>query len=151
MAGILATGIFLLLYCQGSRQVRSHQRQLLRAVEKRDWESVSALLDPQYHDRWGHDPATAIEDARQIFSQFLSCHIEASEEEVLVEEEKGEVRQRLTLSGAGSPIADFAKGRVNTLTEPFAFRWVRRSWKPWDWRLLEVEQAQLDLGAMQGL
>lgn len=147
---IFATVIFSLLYCQGSRQVRSHQARLLHAVEKRDWEAVSALLDPQYHDRWGHDPATAIEDARQIFSQFLSCTIEPSEEEVLVEEEKGEVRQRLALSGAGSPVADLVKGRVNALREPFVFRWVRRSWKPWDWKLQEVDQSQLDIGAMQG-
>ncbi|HEY1583637.1 MAG TPA: hypothetical protein VGF73_11125 [Chthoniobacterales bacterium] len=36
---------------------------------------------------------------------------------------------------------------VNSLTTPFELRWRRESWKPWDWKLVEVRNPGLELPA----
>jgi hypothetical protein len=141
----LSCAIFLLLLWQPVRQVRLHQRHLLRAVEKRDWTKAGRFIDAQYHDRWEHDKENVLPEAAQVFNQFFVCNLQAEERTVNVADGAGVIATRLTLGGSGSAIAEYAKERVNSLREPFTFKWIHRSWKPWDWALIEVDQPQLEM------
>ena len=140
---VIGVAIFLGLLWQPSRQVRLHQRHLLRAVEKRDWAAAGRFIDAEYHDRWGHDKENVLPEAAQVFSQFFLCNIQADERPLEIANGVATLRARLTLGGSGSPIAEMAKEHVNALTEPFEFTWTHRSWKPWDWTLIETSQSQL--------
>ncbi len=146
-----ALAIWLALLWQPARQVRLHQRHLLRAVEKRNWTNVGKFIGAEYRDRWEHDKENVIARSAQVFGQFLFCNIEAQEHSLHLADGAGTIGVRLTLSGTGSPIADFAKQRVNALTEPFIFKWTHRSWKPWDWELIAVDQPQLEIAEMDDL
>lgn len=139
---------FFVLLWQPTRQVRLHQRHLLRAVEKRDWPKVSGFIGAKYRDRWAHDKENVIADATQVFSQFALCSIQADERAIDVADGRGAIVQKLGLGGIGGPFADLAKQHVNALTEPFTFKWHRQSWKPWDWVLVEADQPQLVLGRL---
>jgi len=35
--------------------------------------------------------------------------------------------------------------RVAELKEPFSFTWRQVSWKPWDWKLVRVDQPELEI------
>jgi hypothetical protein len=37
----------------------------------------------------------------------------------------------------------YARDEVNALREPFTMTWRKKSWKPWDWELIRVEQPEL--------
>ena len=145
-----ATAIFLAQLWQPARQVRLHQRHLLRAVEKRNWPAVGRFIGAEYRDRWGHDKENVIEQTTQVFGQFLLCHLEGEERTLSVADGVGVIAVKLALGGTGSPIAEYAKQRVNSLTEPFTFKWVHRGWKPWDWELIECDQPQLEIEAGAG-
>ena len=149
-AGIVAVAIavFLGLLWQPARQVRLHQEHLLRAVGKRDWNAVGRFIAAEYHDRWGHDKENVIARSAEVFGQFLFCDIQSEERALAVSDGTATLAARITLGGTGGPIGEYAKQRVNTLTEPFTFKWTRWSWKPWDWALMEVDQPQLEIGEM---
>jgi len=140
-----AIGIFLLLLWQPARQVRLHQRHLLRAVEKRDWPAVSRFIGAEYRDRWGHDKENVLQEAAQVFGQFLMCNLQGEERALEVANSSGTIATQLALGGTGSPIAEYAEQRVNALSEPFTFKWRQKSWKPWDWVLIEANQPQLEM------
>ena len=147
----LALAIFLALLWQPARQVRLHQRHLLKAVEKRNWTNVGKFIGAEYRDRWEHDKENVIGQSRQVFGQFLFCNIAAEEHSLILADDAATIGVRLAITGSGGPIAEMVKQRVNALTEPFTFKWTRRSWKPWDWELLSVDQPQLDISEMPDL
>ena len=147
----LAFAIFLALLWQPARQVRLHQRHLLKAVEKRNWTNVGKFIGAEYRDRWEHDKENVIAQSSQVFGQFLFCNIEAQEHSLALAEGAATIGVRLAITGSGGPIAEMVKQRVNALTEPFTFKWTHRSWKPWDWELLSVDQPQLDISEMPDL
>ncbi len=142
---VIAVAIFLALLWQPSRQVRLHQAHLLRAVEKRDWQGAGEFIAAEYHDRWRHDKENVLAQCAQVFAQFLFCNIQGEERSLTFSGDTAIFVARLALGGTGGPLADYAKQRVNSLTEPFAFTWTRQSWKPWDWQLVEAGQPQLEI------
>lgn len=145
----VAIVIFLALLWQPARQVRLHQEHFLKAVAKRDWQSVGQFISAEYHDRWGHDKENVLVQSAQVFGQFLFCNIQSEERSLLLENGNATLSAKITMGGTGGPIADFATQRVNALTEPFVFKWVRKSWKPWDLELTEVDQPQLEIREMR--
>ena len=147
----LALAIFLALLWQPARQVRLHQRHLLKAVEKRNWTNVGKFIGAEYRDRWEHDKENVIAQASPVFAQFLFCNIDAQEHSLALAEGTGTIGVRLAMSGSGGPIAEMVKERVNSLTDPFTFKWAHKSWKPWDWELISVDQPQLDISEMPDL
>jgi hypothetical protein len=146
---VAAALVALLLYClalwQPGRQLRLHQANLLRAIEKRDWERVATFFDEDYSDRWGHDKASVIERAREVFRQFLFVKIRHSIATIDYASDSASLAASVRLEGSGGPLAQFAEERVAALREPFVFRWSKRSWKPWDWKLREVNQSELEI------
>ena len=145
----VAIVIFLALLWQPARQVRLHQAHFLKAVGKRNWETVGLFIAAEYHDRWGHDKENVLAQSAQVFGQFLFCNIQSEERSLVLENGRATVGARLTMGGTGGPLADYAMQRVNALTEPFVFKWVKKSWKPWDWELTEVDQPQLEIPEMR--
>jgi hypothetical protein len=143
-----ALAIYLALLWQPARQVRLHQEHFLQAVAKRKWADVGQFIGADYHDRWGHDKENVLAQAAQVFGQFVFCDFQSEERSLTLADGTGTVIARLTLGGTGGPVAEYAKQRVSTLTEPFTFKWVRRSWKPWDWELTEIDQPQLQISEM---
>lgn len=136
-------------YCVPERQVRWHQRQLLSAVEDRDWEDVAELMADSYSDRWQHDKAFVVREAREVFRQFLTVQVTGEERDLYVENGAGEIKTRLIISGRGGPLAEFAMSRVNVMREPWVFRWQQQSAWPWDWQLVWVDQPELSLRAAE--
>ena len=149
LAGVLFVAIllWLLWLWQPERQILMHNSSLVRAFEKRNWEKAEALIDPQYADRWGYNRERLLRDAREVFRQFFILEIRQESLLATTEEGAGTVSARIRVKGNGGPLAELVVQRVNQLNTSFQFKWVRQSWKPWDWRLIQVENAGLELPA----
>ena len=146
---LLAIVIWLVWRWQPERQVRLHQRALLSALEHKNWGKLDDLMDAQYADRWFPDKATASSAAQAVFSSFLSISMTSEDDMVSLNGDNGEVAAHIRVVGGGGPIADEVKLRVNPLHEPFTFKWVHRSGKPWDWKLIRVDQPELQIGKFE--
>jgi hypothetical protein len=132
---------------QPERQLLLHQAHLRRAIERRDWTRVGALIDPGYSDRWGYTRDTGLRDARQWLGQFfaLTVTVEPAGDQLSVN--GGTVSERWKIDGTGTEAASLVMQSVNALHAPFAFQWKHGSWKPWDWTLTRVDNTDLALPA----
>jgi hypothetical protein len=130
---------------QPARQVRLHQKNLLKAYEHRDWARVGEFLDAKYADRWGHDKEFVLRASKEVFSQFLTVGITSEVVSSTASGPSGQIAFRVKMQGQGGPLVPLVIDRVNALHEPFTCEWTRQSWKPWDWKLVRVEQPELDL------
>jgi hypothetical protein len=142
-AVLLIITAYLAWHWQPERQVRAHTRQLLSAVERRNWDTMRALLADNYSDRWGHDKEFVLKGCEQVFGTFLFLNVE--HEITAVDLGFGSATARVKISGQGGAPAQFVMSTVNGLPEPFVFFWEQRSGKPWDWQLVKVEQPSLEI------
>ena len=137
--------IYIFALWQPERQLRLHQRNLLRAVEKGNWERFASFIASDYSDRWQHDKEFVLRESREVFRQFLFLTVRHEVRDVDAQGETGTLSVSIELLGTGGPLAEFARERVNRLGAPFTFRWRHRGWKPWEWELVEVNHPELEL------
>jgi hypothetical protein len=143
LAAGLGIVLFLSVLWQPERQVRLHQRHFLEAVENRNWDRIARFTADNYSDRWGHDKTFLLTRGQEVFRHFVFLTIQTEERGLSLENGVGTVTERMKFVGNGSPLVPMITDQVNGLSQPFTFRWQARSWKPWDWQLLEVNQPQL--------
>jgi hypothetical protein len=146
---VMATPAFLAVMLaslwQPERQALKHHAHLLAAMEKRDWKEVDAMIDAGYTDRWNHDKRWVLRASREAFRHFFSLTIRSDEPLVRQNGDTIWLSARITIEGTGTAIATMVLERSRQLREPFTFEWKHRSWKPWDWALVRVDQPQLSL------
>jgi hypothetical protein len=146
-AGLLLAaivGIFLARLWQPERQVRLHSAHLLNQIEKKNWNGAAEFIGNDYHDRWGHDRGVLLERLHEVFRFVGNPQIAAKDVKVRVESTKGFWQARVTIKGSGE-FAPAIEERVNSLSAPFELEWRRGSNKPWDWKLVRVDNAALEL------
>lgn len=144
---VVGIGCYLVWLWQPERQVQLHTTHFLKNVERRNWDSIAAFIAPDFHDRWGHQKATALADGREVFRQFLFLTVESRVDSVSVTGHTVSARTYIRMQGNGGPFAQIITDRLNTLKEPFVLTWRRGSWKPWDWQLVELDQRELQFQA----
>lgn len=139
--------LFIIIFCirlwQPERQILKHQQHLFNAVESRDWKDATAFFADDYHDHWQQTKPMAISEARQAFRYFFVISIQASSVDCSADGDLGRFSARLKVLGSGAAISEYVKEHVNRLKQPFVFHWKRESWKPWDWKLTEIDQPEL--------
>ena len=132
---------------QPERQLRLHHEHLLKAVARRNWNSVSGFLADDYSDPWGGSKTETPGEGAEAFRSFFSLSVQERGREMTRE---GRVTEHLHFTGGGTPLAEMVLDRGNSLAEPFVFTWVHRSSHPWDWQLRRVEQPELRLDSAGG-
>ncbi len=142
---LLGAALWLRWWLQPERQVPRAQARLLSAIERRDFEAMSAMLAGDYRDRWQQDKATVLSRSREVFGQFATLTIEHEMRGLRAESSRWFLTEKIRLKGLGAPLAMFARDTVNGLREPFVMEWHQRSGKPWDWELKSVAQPELEL------
>jgi hypothetical protein len=147
LAAGLVVLIALTLHWLPARQVRLHQRHLLTAVENRDWKRVREFLASDYRDRWNPSRDALLAQLPAVFQDFLACGILTNEGIFNRDGVDLVLSVHVHVVGSGGPIAQYLIQQSDALTQPFAFTWRRRSWLPWEWELVSVDQPELELPA----
>lgn len=147
----LFPGLMALLLCawagfelMPARQLDRAFDCLIRAVEKRDWKKVREIMADDYQDGWGQDREQAVASASQVLGQFLVLGVTIDRRSVEREGGRATISARLRLEGRGSPLAEIVLQGTNALQDDFQFAWRRKSWKPWDWKLVSVNQPEIE-------
>jgi hypothetical protein len=130
---------------QPERQLLLHQANFRRAVEDRNWGKIGRMIDAGYSDRWGYTRETGMREAQQWLGQFFALTVTAAGETDQLTAAGGTVTEPWKLDGTGTAGAQMVIDAVNGVRTPFVFQWKHGSWKPWDWTLVRVDNAGLDL------
>ena len=143
-------GIYLFQLWQPDRQVHLHSVHLVAALEQKDWPTFEDFLALEYQDQWGHDRELALSRLRQVLHYARNLHIEAQQTIASGSGSEGRWSARIRIEADDNEIAAMIKSRVNVIEEPFELSWRRQSWKPWDWKLVRVTNAALEVPAGSG-
>lgn len=149
-AGALFLFFYLLWLWQPERQVTLHFENLVKSVENRKWNRFARLVADDYEDQWGLDKETILREAPEGFRHFFALSIDAENVTQRVHDNTARVECVLRIRGEGTAIAQMVRGEVNRIHRPYVFFWEKRSWKPWDWQLVRVENEQLNLERYRG-
>ncbi|MEY4489978.1 MAG: hypothetical protein RIQ79_2486 [Verrucomicrobiota bacterium] len=147
MIGTVLLGIALIVGLPWLSPTRGAERAwqgTLSALADNDLEKFGSYLDSNYHDGFGLDRAGAVALAKTVRGQFLLCTITREQPELVMDPgNHGAIsRALIRLGGQGSPVASAAIQASATSTTPTIFRWRRGSWKPWDWKLIALDNAE---------
>jgi hypothetical protein len=131
---------------QGEKQVRLHIEHFLHAIEQKAWAKAGAFMDEQYRDQWGQDRTLVLARLREVLPYMRNLQIRSEELAIVVRGNDGTWRGRITLEAEPDEISALIKERVNALDEsPFELQWRKVSGSPWDWKLIRVTNAELEL------
>jgi len=140
----LGIGIYLFQVWQPERQVRLHSLQLVSAVERKAWSEVADFIDTTYADRWGHDRDLLVARLRAVLPYARNLHLDLIAPACNATAGEGQWSARITVEADPNDVAALIKERVNSLDAPFELHW-RRVGKPWEWKLVRVDNAALEL------
>jgi hypothetical protein len=117
---------------------------LIKAASDRKWDKVKAYMADDYRDDWGNDRDQAVKAGSDVLKNFLT--LEITEEDASIDRKGTEatVSSQLRLSGRGNALGEEIKERANSFQGHFRFAWSRKSWKPWDWKLVSISQPEID-------
>ena len=138
LAGAISAVRFL-FFQSPAEQLGRMQAKLLRAVEKRDWDTIRSLLGDDYIDSFGHDRDTAIKNGKDIFSAYFSLTLKTEAPLVRATDEMGFVKLKIKIEGTGTPVSQMVTSRVNSSNEPWVFHWLKKGRWPWDWKLVLLQ------------
>ncbi|HEV3147315.1 MAG TPA: hypothetical protein VGZ24_01580 [Chthoniobacterales bacterium] len=141
----LLIGLFLIWLWRPERQVHRHTENFLRTIEKRNWTDVADFIGNDYQDQWGDDRARVLERMRDVLRYFRRIRIDATNAAVRVDNQRGYWNAKITIDGDQGEVTALVKERLNSLARPFELEWRRQSAKPWDWKLVRVSNASLEI------
>ncbi len=147
-AGAIIASLFALWLSHlwaANNQVRLHSAHFLGQLEKRNSAGAGEFIALDYHDDWGHDRTLVLNRLRMILPVFSTLTITAPAPQVRLRPPFAVWSAPLRLGGTGGEFAPEIIGRVNSLTKPFDLHWRHESWRPWDWKLVQVSNPALAL------
>ena len=145
MALAVCIGLYLIWLWHPERQVRRHTGNLLRAIERKDWEAVAHFIGNDYQDQWGDDRARVLERLREGLRYVRGPRITASNPSVQVEAQRAVWSGKITLYSTDDDVMEMLDQRVNSVKTPFELEWHRISGKAWDWKLVRVDNSAFEI------
>ena len=151
LLGAIILWLYLFQLWQPEKQIRLHTMQLISTIEENDWSHVVLFIDPAYADEWGNDRNLLIARLRQVLPYARNLQVKTRRAWVQVAKAEGTWTAWITIEADRNEISEMIKERVNRLDEPFELTWRRGSRKPWDWKLVRVNNPALQLSPGEGL
>jgi hypothetical protein len=131
-----------------ARGVERAWKGVITAIEKNDRERLAAYLADDYKDAFGLGREEAVQLVASVRGQFLVCTIRRERPmlELAPDKHSAVTRALVRLDGQGTAIAAAAIEASRSAQTPTEFRWRRGSGKPWDWRLVSVDNPDATRG-----
>jgi len=147
LGATLTIGLYCLWLWQPQRQIDRHTESLFYKIEQKNWAGVAGLLGAEYADQWGNDRGLVLERMRLVFGYGRHLHLHVIDANCSIDNGVGLWRGRIAIDSDDAELVTVLKERVNSLTTPFELQWRQVSRKPWDWKLVRVDNTQLEIPA----
>lgn len=140
--------VFGLPWLSPARGVERAWKNVVQAIEDNDQETLAAYLSENYRDGFDLNREEALKLVATVRGQFLVCTIRRDRPELVMDPNNRSALTRalIRLDGQGTALATAAIQASQSTQTPTVFRWRRDSWKPWDWRLVSVENTDASRG-----
>ncbi len=143
-AAVLALMLWLWWLWSPPRQAELHTWNFLSRVSSQNWVAAGEMMAPDYRDAWHADREQALRGAEELGRHFFTLQIgPVAPVTIRVEGAVVFSSAQLGIYGAGTPAAGIIMDEIRALKDPFVFRWRKGGPWPWQWTLVEIEQAEL--------
>lgn len=126
-------------------QVKQQQANILEFVAHRNWPRVYLLLAPDYADAWGMKSDEAISAAREALLSFIMVSLDWKVQSVARDGKTVTLSGAIRMSGSGATGSSMIIDHVNRITKPWVCVWRKDGWKPGDWRLVSIANADVTM------
>lgn len=127
--------------------MQRHTQKLFHRIEAKNWAAVSDLIDHDFLDQWNHDRARVVERMREVMRDLRGTRIVTPEPVIKIDNRNALWTGEITIEGDAGEAMALIRERVNSLPTPFELAWRKVSGKPWDWKLVRVSNATLEIPA----
>ena len=141
---------FLIVRWQPDRQLGHRWEGFLDAFSTRRWGAVDGFLSPDYQDAWGHTRLNLKHRATYDLREFTNLEVRAESVTIVRSGKSATISAVVRITGSGGYQAERTRRAVNRVFSASQFEWKRHSWRPWDWRLVSVENPEIDLPGAYG-
>lgn len=127
-------------------QVEKRKERFRTALQDQDVDQALAMVADTYQDQWGFTKDDLRLILKDVTSQFVIVNLTFAEEKPSRQNGDLLYSVRIQLGGrpltpAGTVMADFSAQH----RQPFLLTWRKEGWWPWTWRLVRVENPELEL------
>jgi hypothetical protein len=147
LGATLMIGLYCVWLWKQERQIVRHTENLFRKIEHKNWIGIADFIAPEYADQWGNDRARVLERMRLGLGYGHHLRLNVVDVNCKIDNGVGVWRGRITIDSDDAELIAVVKERVNSLTTPFELQWRHVSGKPWDWKLVRVSNAELEIPA----
>jgi len=114
---------------------------VLASIADNDMIGFGEYLGDDYVDGFGLNRTEAVKLATAVRGHFVLCSFRREQSELTMDPSKKSAVSRglIRIGGNGSPVAQAAIQASEASQTPTSFRWRRNSWRPWDWRLVSID------------
>ncbi len=126
-------------------QVKLQQANVLELAAHRNWPRVYLLVAPDYADAWGMKRDEAISAAREALLSFIMVSLDWKPQSVARDGKTVTLSGTIRMSGNGATGSSMIVDHVNRIMKPWVFVWRKDGWKPGDWRLVAIANADVTL------
>ena len=147
LGATLTIGLYCVWLWQPQRQIERHTQNLFHKIEQKSWAGAADLIGTEYADQWGNDRALVLERMRLVFGYGHHLRLDVIDTNCKIDNGIGLWHGRIAIDGDDAELVAVVKERVNSLTTPFELQWRHASRKPWDWKLVRVSNAELEIPA----
>lgn len=137
---------FIIPFLQSAEsQVKHQQETLIGFAAKRSWARLNLLIAADYSDAWGMKRDEALNAAHEALQSFIMISFDWKPQSVARDEKTVTLSGTIHMNGSGATGSSMIVDHVNRITKPWVFVWRKDGWKPGDWRLVSIANADVTL------
>lgn len=137
-------GLIIWTFAAGEQtQVLRMQEKFIRALEKRQWSKVEAMVSNDYADEWGQDAPMLKQTMRQLLGSFIFLSIEPTITSSRAASGLAMVKSTIKIQGNGAGLSTMVMNEANRIKEPWVFHWHKRGRWPWSWELVQIDNPKV--------
>lgn len=146
VSAVISAVWFIIPFLQSAEsQARHQQEKIISLAAKRNWAHLNLLFAPDYSDAWGMKRDEALNAAHEALQSFIMISFDWKLVSVVSDGKTVTISGTIHMSGSGATGSSMIVDHVNQITKPWVFVWRKDGWKPGDWRLVSIANADVTL------
>lgn len=146
VVGLVVSWVVYTFAASEQTQMLRVQAKFIKALEKKQWSTVDAMISKDYEDDWGQGQEVVKGAMREVLGGFIFLSLEQQIATSRVVTGLGYVKTRIKVEGTGGGISGMVVSAANAIKTPWVFHWHKRGRWPWSWELVQIHNDEVDFG-----
>lgn len=126
-------------------QLENRMGTLLKGIEARNARMYLGVVSESYADEWKFTSDQITRAFDDVSAQFLTLKIEPMAPVWTIGDTEATCEMTFKVSGKPvTPIGELILSEASSIKTPFRFKWRKEGWGAWTWKLIAVENTEIE-------